>query len=184
MEEPWAGARRRSHVATLVATLLLAGLTLAACNDSPSQPTRLVGANRVAVAVPANWKTQVEHGSSCPTMTPKTVQYFTPPGPLQVVGSCIGPRAGESWPAQDSVSIYTRSSAGSASVHTPHQPASGTVHGMPYYISNSRQSGPGVALRLTVPRAGVAFLVGAADRASAQALLATVRYVPGGTRLS
>jgi hypothetical protein len=171
------------------ALLLIAVLTLAACTDPSSTPsrvapartsrdTRLVGARHVALAVPLDWKTHVEQGDYCPPTAPKTVEFFAP-NHGGGIGSCSVP-IGAAWPAQKSVSIYTKSSGG---VRTPHGAPSGTVHGMPYYISDDRQSGPGMALTLTVPRAGVAFLVGAATRAAANALLATVQYVPAGTRL-
>jgi hypothetical protein len=78
------------------------------------------------------------------------------------------------------VSIFTRSSGG---VPTPRIAPSGRVNGMPYYVADSRETGPGVALTLTIPGAGVAFLVGAATRDAAKALLATIRSVPPGTRL-
>lgn len=159
--------------------LFFAGFALAGCNGSSPSPTRLVGAHRVALAVPADWKTDVQSGSFCPPTDPKTVEFFTPLQHHEGVGSCAIP-GGASWPAQDSVSIYTRSSFG---VRTPHQPPSGTVHGMPYYISDSTQSGPGIAMTLNVPEAGVAFLVGAEDHAAARRLLATIRYEPPGTRL-
>jgi hypothetical protein len=57
------------------------------------------------------------------------------------------------------------------------------VHGLPYYIAEVRQSGPGVAVGVSVPQADVSFLVGAPDRKTAEALLATIRFVPAGTRL-
>jgi hypothetical protein len=177
MEEPLVSGCRRSRMTTRVALLLMAGLAVAACNGSSSTATRLVGAHRVAVAVPADWKTDVEHGSFCAPTDPGTVEFFTPVH--GGIGSCALP-IGASWPAQDSVSIYTRFSGG---VRTPHGSPSGTVHGMSYYISDSRQSGPGVAITLSVPGAGVSFLVGAADRDAALAFLATIRYVPAGTRL-
>ena len=155
--------------------LLMAVSNLAACTGpSAPPPTRLVGAHRVALSVPAHWRTDVEHGSYCPATKPDTVELFAPAhGP---VGSCAVPvRA--SWPAVDSVSIYTTSSGG---VETPRIAPSGTLHGMPYYVTDSRQPGPGVALTLTVPRAGVAFLVGSASRDAATSLLATVRLAPPG----
>jgi hypothetical protein len=161
------------------ALLVIAGFVLASCSGSSTTATRSVGAYRVALTVPAEWKTDVEHGSFCAPTVPGTVQFFTPLHRGEGVGSCAVP-AGASWPAQNSVSVYTRSSGG---VRTPHRPQSGTVHGMPYYITDSRESGPGVAETLSVPGAGVSFLVGAADRDAAMALLATVRYVPAGTRL-
>jgi hypothetical protein len=133
----------------------------------------------MALAVPSNWKTDVESGSFCPPTDPGTVEFFTPLHRGEGVGSCVVP-IGASWPAQNSVSVYTRSSGG---VRTPHHAPSGTVHGLPYYIYDSRQSGPGVAMTLSVPGAGVSFLVGAADRDAASALLATIRFVPAGTRL-
>jgi hypothetical protein len=138
-----------------------------------------VGAHRIALAVPADWKTDVEEGSFCPPTDAGTVEFFTPLRRGEGVGSCATP-IGASWPAQDSVSVYTRSSGG---VRTPRQAPSGTVHGLPYYISDSRQSGPGVAMTSSVPGAGVSFLVGAADRDEATALLATIHVVPAGTRL-
>lgn len=179
MEEPLIAGSRRSHVMTRAALVVLAGFALAACNGSSPTGTRLVGAHRVALAVPADWKTDVEEGSFCPPTDPKTVEFFTPLQPREGVGSCATP-IGASWPAQNSVSIYTQSTGG---VRTPHHPPSGTVHGMPFYVSDSRQSGPGFAMTLSVPGAGVSFLVGAADRDAAKALLATIRFVPAGTRL-
>lgn len=179
MKEPAVGLCRHSDVTTRAALLILAAFTLASCSGSSSSPTRLVGAHRVALAVPADWKTSVERGSFCAPTNPRTVQFFTPLHPGEGVGSCAIPN-GASWPAENSVSIYTKFSGG---VRTPHGAASGKVAGMPYYISDSRQSGPGVALTLTLPRAGVAFLVGATTRDAGKALLATVRYVPAGTPL-
>jgi hypothetical protein len=161
------------------AFLFLAALALVSCNDSSPTLTRLVGAHRVALAVPAGWKTDVGQGSFCAPVEPATVRFFTPLQPRQGVGSCAIP-SGASWPAENSVSIYTKSTGG---VRTPDHPPSGTVHGMPYFVSDSRQSGPGFAMTLSVPEAGVSFLVGAADREAAMDLLATIRYVPAGTRL-
>jgi hypothetical protein len=150
-------------------------MSLAACGGHTSTATRLVGAHRYALAVPATWKTHVEHEDTCAPTEPETVQFFAPiHGP---VGSCVVPD-GASWPAQDSVSIYVGLTG-----PTPHRPPSGTVHGLPYYIAEVRQTGPGVAVGLTVPHADVSFLVGAPDRKTADALLATLRYVPAGTRL-
>lgn len=178
MGEPMPRAVRPRLVSTRAALVLVAGLALTGCHNSSTSPsTRLVGAHRVALAVPADWTTAVERGSFCAPTSPRTVEFFAPVrGP---VGSCAVP-TGASWPAQDSVSVYTRSSGG---IRTPHAAPSGTVHGLPYYISDSRQSGSGAAMTLTVPRAGVSFLVGAPDRGAARALLATVRFVPAGTRL-
>jgi hypothetical protein len=130
----------------------------------------------VALAVPAAWKTHVERGDTCPPTNTRMVQFFAPlHGP---VGSCAVP-TGASWPAQDSVSIYTWTSDD----RRPSRAPDGRVHGLPYYISDQRQSGPGVAMALSVPQAHVSFLVGAADRDTAAALLATIRVVPPGTRL-
>lgn len=172
----------------LAALALVAALT-ASCDRSTSpssrapsasasSPTRLVGAHRIALAVPTDWKTSVERGAFCATIAPKTVQFFAPIR-HGGAGSCAIPR-GVSWPAEDSVSIYTRSTGG---ITSPGGAPAGKGAGMPYYISNSRQYGPGVALTLTVPRAGVAFLVGARTRDEATALLATIRRVPTGTPL-
>lgn len=137
-------------------------------------PTRLVGAHRVALAVPADWKTEVQKGGYCPPTDPKRVEFF---GPIEgAVGSCVIPD-GASWPANNSVSVYT------LGVRTPHAAPSGTLHGMPYYIADSKQEGSGFAMTLTVPAARVAFLVGAKDRDAAKALLRTVRFVPPGTTL-
>jgi hypothetical protein len=171
--------RRHTQVTSRAALVLIAGVALAACNSSSPTPTRLVGAHRMALAVPADWKTNVESGSFCAPTDPKTVEFFTPLRRGEGVGSCVMP-LGASWPAEDSVSIYTRSSGG---VKTPHRAPSGTVHGLPYYVYDNRQSGPGVAMTLSVPGAGVSFLVGASDVAAAKALLATIRFVPAGTRL-
>jgi hypothetical protein len=174
IEEPIAAAGRLSHMRKRTALLLVVGMALTSCSSSP-MPTRLVGAHRVASVVPADWKTSVEHGDTCPPTDPKTVRFFAPlHGP---VGSCVVP-TGASWPAQDSVSIYTRLSG-----PAPHRTSSGSVHGLPYYIVDVRQSGPGVAMGLSVPRADVSFVVGAPDHATAQALLATICFVPAGTRL-
>jgi hypothetical protein len=170
---------RRRHVTSRTALVLIAGFALAACSGSSPTPTRLVGAHRVALAVPADWKTDVEEGSFCAPTDPGTVEFFTPLQRGDAVGSCATP-IGASWPAQDSVSVYTCSLGG---VRTPHHAPSGSVHGLPYYISDSSQSGPGVAMTLSVPGAGVSFLVGAADRDNAMALLATIRFVPAGARL-
>jgi hypothetical protein len=65
----------------------------------------------------------------------------------------------------------------------PTSAPSGTVHGMPYYIFDSKVMGTGVAETLDIPQLGVAFLVGARDHAAANFLLATIRYVDAGTRL-
>ena len=161
------------------ALLLLAAVALVSCNDSSPPATRLVGAHRMALEVPADWKTYVQQGSFCPPVDPGTVEFFTPLQPGQGVGSCAVPIGG-SWPAEDSVSIFTKSTGGG---RTPDHPPSGTVHGMAYFVSDSRQSGPGVAITLSVPEVGVSFLVGASDRDAAMDLLATIRYVPAGTRL-
>jgi hypothetical protein len=167
-----------SRSAALTMVLLVSAVSLlTACNGSSSTPARLVGAHRVALVVPADWMTEVQRGSFCPPTDGGTVEFFAPVH--GGVGSCAVPD-GASWPAENSVSIYTRSSGG---VGAPHGAPSGMVHGMSYYTSDSRQAGPGVALTLTVPEAGVAFLVGAANRDAANALLATVRYVPAGTPL-
>jgi hypothetical protein len=144
---------------------------------TPTGPTRWVGAQRVALAVPSSWKTEVQRDSLCPTSDPQTVQFFAfRHGPSAPCGVPIG----GSWPALDSVSIYTHSEGVDP---TPNDPPSGTVGGLSYYIADSRQTGPGVAMTLTVPEAGVQFLVGAANPDAAHALLATVRYVPAGTSL-
>ena len=174
-----AARRRLTQVTSRAALVLIAGVALAACNSSSPTPTRLVGAHRMALAVPADWKTNVESGSFCAPTDAKTVEFFTPLHRGEGVGSCAVPN-GASWPAEDSVSIYTRSSGG---VKTPHRAPSGTVHGLPYYVYDSRQAGPGVAMTLSVPGTGVSFLVGASDVATAKALLATVRFVPAGTHL-
>jgi hypothetical protein len=123
-----------------------AAVALSSCNGSSPTPTRLVGAHRVALLVPADWKTHVEHGDTCPPTDPKTVQFFAPlHGP---VGSCAVP-TGASWPAQQSVSIYTGLSG-----PAPHRTPSGTVHGLPYYIAEVRQPGPGVGMGLRRPPSG------------------------------
>jgi hypothetical protein len=177
MEEPLNTGFRPRRMPIRVALLMAAALMLAACNGSSSTPTaapRLVGAHRVALVVPATWKTDVEQGGTCPPTSPETVQSFAP---LQGgVGSCSVP-VGASWPAQDSVSIYTSMSG----IQNPHGAPSGSVHGFAYYISDSRQSGPGVARYLVVPQARVAFLVGAATRQGADSLLATIRFAPAGS---
>lgn len=172
--------RRTRHVTSRIALVLIAGFTLAACGGSSPTPTRMVGAHRIALVVPADWTTDRRGpGVFCAPTDPGTVEFFSPLRPGTPVGSCVM-KNGESSPAQDSVSVYTRSSGG---VGTPHHATSGTVHDLPYYISDSRQAGPGVAMTLSVPGAGVSFLVGAADRDRAMALLATIRFVPAGTRL-
>ena len=96
------------------------------------------------------------------------------------LASCVVPD-GASWPAQNSVSIYRRAAPGVPAARG--EPA-GSVRDMPYYISDSRQTGPGVAVQLVIPQAGIAFLVGAADRDKALAILSTIRYVnePGTLR--
>src|SRR3954453_6031945 len=105
MAEPMVCAGRLRRMRKRAALLLIAAVALSSCNSSSPTPTRLVGAHRVAVVVPADWKTHVEHGDTCPPTDPKTVQFFAPlHGP---VGSCAVP-TGASWPAQESVSIYTR----------------------------------------------------------------------------
>jgi hypothetical protein len=179
MEEPTESQSRRTGMRARPAFLFLTALALVSCNDSSPTPTRLVGAHRLALAVPADWETEVQHGSFCPPVDPATVEFFTPLQPWQGVGSCAVP-IGTSWPAENSVSIYTKATGGG---RTPDHPPSGTVHGLPYFVSDSRQSGPGVALTLSVPEAGVSFLVGAADREAAMDLLATIHYVPAGTPL-
>jgi hypothetical protein len=156
------------------ALVLIAAFALASCDASAPTSTRLVGAHRVALAVPTEWKTRIERGDTCPPTEPGTVQFFAPlHGP---VGSCVVP-IGASWPAQDSVSVYTWS----GDERTPTEKPAGSVHGLPYYISDTRQTGPGVAVTLSVPLAHVSFLVGAADRAAATALLATIRFLPRGS---
>lgn len=173
--EPMIWAPRLRYMRKRAAVLLIAAVALSSCSGSSPTPTRLVGAHQVALVVPSEWKTHVEHGDTCPPTDPKTVQFFAPlHGP---VGSCAVP-TGASWPAQQSVSIYTRLSG-----PAPHRTPSGTVHGLPYYIAEVRQSGPGVAMGLSVPRADVSFLVGAPDHDTALALLNTVRFVPTGTHL-
>lgn len=157
---------------------LVAVLAVPACHGSSGESTRLVGAHRIALAVPAEWKTQVERGAYCLPTKPKTVQFFAVPT-HRAVGSCVVPD-GASWPAQDSVSVYT---GADETVGTPHSAPAGRLHGMPYYIADSRQTGPGVAMTLTVPGAGVRFTVGAATRGEATALLDTIRLVPAGTTL-
>jgi hypothetical protein len=103
-----------------------------------AEPDSFVGAHRVALAVPADWKTEVQKWAYCPPTDPNRVEFFVPfHGP---VGSCPVPD-GPSWPAEDSVSIYTSSSDG---VRIPHNAASGRVHGTPYYVSDSNQSGAGL----------------------------------------
>lgn len=175
MAEPMVCTGRLRHMRERVALLLIAAVALSSCNSSSPTPTRLVGAHRVAVVVPADWKTHLEHGDTCPPTDPKTVQFFAPlHGP---VGSCAVPD-GASWPAQESVSIYTRLSG-----PAPHRTPSGTVHGLPYYIDDVQQSGPGVAMGLSVPGADVSFIVGAPDRDTALALLKTIRFVPAETHL-
>jgi hypothetical protein len=54
---------------------------------------------------------------------------------------------------------------------------------MPYYIFDSNVLGTGVAETMSIPQVGIAFLVGARDHATANSLLATIRYVDAGTRL-
>src|ERR1700754_2117235 len=100
MEEPMAMGCRRTRVATRAASLLIVGLALASCNGSAPTPTRLVGAHRMALVVPAEWKTEVEEGSFCAPTDPGTVQFFTPLRRGEGVGSCAVP-IGASWPAQD-----------------------------------------------------------------------------------
>lgn len=170
MAEPYLTLR-----AAALASLAVVGLTGCQSGAGGSTATRLVGAHQVALVVPAEWKTDVEHNSFCPPFVPKTVQFFDVNGPL---ASCAGP-IGASWPAEDSVSIYTQPPR----MQTPQGEPSGMIHGLAYYISDSRQSGPGVAMTLAVPGADVSFLIGAADRATATALFSTIHFVPGGTQL-
>lgn len=170
----------RSVVATVA---LLASLALGSCDASPPDApaeveTRLVGAHGLALAVPANWETDVERDSTCPPIDPNTVVFFEAVrGPY---GSCAVPD-GASWPAEDSLSVYAKS-PGETRTFLTGQPT-GWVDGMPYYISYSRQLGPGAARRLVVPQAGVEFVVGAATTRAADALLATIQSVPPGTPL-
>lgn len=175
--------------ASVVVAACSALLATSACSEDASEPTskttpqpttqhavssRWVGDHHVAVAVPAVWQTEVQPGNQpCPPVDPETVMFFSPMerGPL---ASCVVPD-GASWPARNSVSIYRRGAPGVPAARG--EPA-GSVGDMPYYISNGRQTGPGVAVRLVVPQAGIAFLVGAADRDKALAILSTIRYVP------
>jgi hypothetical protein len=80
------------------------------------------------------------------------------------------------------VSVYTNKPP-AGGPHLPRRSPTGTIDGMPYYLLDTRQTGPGVARRLVVPAAGVDFLVGAGTREAADALLATIRTVPAGTQL-
>lgn len=176
MEEPPVAEYVVVHMTPRATLVLIVATTLASCHGSAPAATRLVGAHRVALAVPAEWRTHVERGDTCPPTEPRTVQFFAPlHGP---VGSCVVP-TGASWPAQDSVSVSTWSGDEQAPTRKP----DGSVHGLPYYLSDVRQTGPGVAMALSVPLAHVSFLVGAADHATATALLATIRFVPAGTTL-
>jgi hypothetical protein len=169
--------------------VLGAGFAVSACSGGSSPPAiRLAGARRVALAVPADWKTEV---GGCPA-TPRTVDFLVPLKSGQSPGECVT-QAGGSLPAYDTVAVYImaasdlsrRRSCCSGEFRLPHSPPSGTVHGMPYYIFDSKESGAlGVgAVTLDVPQIGVAFLVGARDHDAASSLLATVRFVSAGTRL-
>lgn len=89
------------------------------------------------------------------------------------LASCVVPD-GASWPAQNSVSIYRTAAPGVPAARG--EPA-GSMRDLSYYISNGRQTGPGVAVQVVVPQAGIAFMVGAADRDKALAILSTIRYV-------
>src|SRR3954452_16490509 len=53
MEEPTESQSRRTGMRTRPAFLFLTALALVSCNDSSPTPTRLVGAHRLALAVPA-----------------------------------------------------------------------------------------------------------------------------------
>jgi hypothetical protein len=184
--------RDRLGVGQSIAALclvLVAGFALSACGGGSSSPaTRFVGARRVALAVPADWKTEV---GGCPS-TPRMVDFLPPLKDGEGAGSCVT-QSGGSLPANDTVAVYIMAvgdlarprSCCSGEFRSPHSQPSGTVHGMPYYIFDSNVIGAtGVAaVTLDVPKIGVAFLVGAHDHDAASALLATVRLVPAGTQL-
>jgi hypothetical protein len=180
------GAHRRRLLVVVggAVMVLLVGTAVGVLVARPStsgSATRLVGARHLALAVPVTWKTEVQDGSFCPAIEPHTVDFYTPLGDGQGVGSCAV-QGGASWPAEDSVSVYAiKKSTGGARL--AHRSPTGMIGGMPYYLLDSRQTGPGVARRLVVPAAGVDFLVGAATRDAADALLATIRTVPAGTQL-
>jgi hypothetical protein len=181
-----AAARRRLAnllLVAVVAALVTTGSVFAVSHRgspdvaaTPSAETRLVGAHGVVVAVPSDWETEVEQGSYCGPVTPRMVRFFLPfRGP---VGLCAIPM-NASWPAVDALTVSTGSLMG-ADV-TPAGDPSGTVAGMPYFVSDAKQTGPGVARSLVVPDAGVRFTVAAATASRADALLATIQLAPKGT---
>jgi len=77
MEEPLAVRRRHGHVTSRAVLVLIAAVALVACKGAPPTPTRLVGAHRMALAVSANWKTNVESGSFSAPTNPR-LEFFTP----------------------------------------------------------------------------------------------------------
>ncbi len=180
------GGRNRRWGVSAISLVCLSGLL--GCGGSSSEAMRLVGSRRVAVEVPADWKTEINGCAS----TPRMVDFDVPMHGQQAAGGCVVP-AGGSVPARDTVSVYVmkaslldrRRPCCSGEFREPNTPPAGTVHGMLYYVFDSYDTGRigVVAMTLDVPEIGVAFLVGARDRASAQALLATIQAVPAGTKL-
>lgn len=169
------------RVGAVVGVALVCGGLVAAAHQhsaTPSTPpgaTRLVGAEGLVLLIPAAWSTGVEVGAYCPPDTPRTVQFFVS-DPGGAIGSCAV-EAGSSWPAEESLSVYTHLSG-----HAPHRTADGTVAGMPYYLfDDPGHQGPGVARDLSVPAARIRFLVGAATVHQADAILRTIRSAPTGT---
>jgi hypothetical protein len=173
--------RRRQLIVGAGTAIVLVAATAAVLlvRHSPSGPSRLVGARGLALVVPADWNVRADRGG-CPPTTPETVEIILPLLDDAAAGSCEVP-GGASWPAADTVTatIEVRSSG----CRLAHTRPSGTIAGMPYYLLDGRQLGPGVARRLVVPEAGVDFFVGAVTAQKADALLATIRSVPIGTRL-
>lgn len=167
-------------LALVAAAALAAGFVIA--HRSASEGTRLVGARGVALAVPVSWKSEVQEGSFCAAMEPHTVEFYTPLQDDQGVGSCAVPTGG-SWPAEDSLSVYTDPVTPRSARRHANRTPSGMVGGMPYYLLDGHMSGPGVARQLVIPAVGVDFLAGAATREAADRLLETVRAVPPGTNL-
>jgi hypothetical protein len=174
----------RSSLALCLA--LLAAFAVSACGGSGSPATRLVGARRLALAVPADWRSDV---GGCPSV-PREVVF---PVPEHSAAPGCEMSGNEALPNYDTVEVYILpktylgrpQSCCRGEFRDPGGAPSGTVHGMPYYILDSKVlgTGVGVAETLNIPQVGVAFLVGARDHAAANFLLATIRYVNAGTRL-
>lgn len=175
-------ARRRRtgwYVIGSVAAVAILGGVLAATpprspkpSSPPTGPTRLVGANNIVLSVPAKWRTLVQINSQCPPDSPQIVQYFVRQRSAPV--SSCDVRPGASWPAEDTLTVYTDVNA-----RTPTAKPAGSVAGHPYYLQTVQDhQGPGVARALTIPDVHLRFMVGAATTHQADAVLRTVQRVP------